>query len=169
MKVAVMRTLLVRQIYLILMLVFSAPALSAQRKSGGSVPDARLIGNVSGVDAADGCGCYFQFPNEDRNPERYVFFEDAGKGSPLMNIGGRNVKLKLISSTEPPDGVKRKGERFSQRYASGDIKIRMDFAATSVCPPPYDPECVANSYDVLLTAIKGTRRQTIKAVGGCGC
>ncbi len=150
------------------MLVFSTPALLAQ-KSGGRVSNARLIGNVSGVTVADSCGCYFHFANEDKNSERYVFFEDARKESPVMNIGGRNVKLKLISSTEPPGGVKRKGERFSRRYASGDIKIRMDFVVTSVCPPPYDPGCVANRYEVMLTAIKGPRRQRIKAVGGCGC
>ena len=147
------------------MLILSTRPLLAQRKSDERVP-ARLIGSVNQV--ADSCGCYFQLQNEDRNPAGYVFFEDPGK-SPVMNIGGRNIKLKLISSTEPPDGLKRKGERFSRRYSSGDIKIRMDLVATSVCPPPYDPECVGNGYDVTLTAIKGTRRQTIKAEGGCGC
>lgn len=65
--------------------------------------------------------------------------------------------------------VRGKGERFSRRYASGGVKVRLDFAATRVCPPQYNPECVANSYDVTLTATAGTRRQTIKAVGGCGC
>jgi hypothetical protein len=126
-----------------------------------------LIGDVNKV--ADSCGCYFRLANEDGNSERYVFFEDAREGAPLMNIGGRNVRIRLVSSTEPTEGVKRKGERFSRRYASGDIKVRMGFVATSVCPPPYDPECAANSYDVTLTVIKGTRRQTVKAVGGCGC
>jgi hypothetical protein len=164
-----MRIELVSQVFLILMLFFSTPAPFAQRKSGGRVPDTRLIGNVSGVTVADSCGCYFRFRNEDGNSERYVFFEDASKGSPLVNIGGRNVELKLISSTEPSNGLRRKGEWFSRRYASGAIKVRMDFVATSVCPSSYNPECVANSYDVMLTVIKGARRQTIKAVGGCGC
>ena len=109
---------MVRQMFLILMLVFSTPALLAQRKSGGKFPNDRLIGNISGLTIADNCGCYFHLPNEDTNPEGYVFFEDDSE-VPVMNIGGRNVKLKLISSTEPPDGVKRKGERFSRRYASG--------------------------------------------------
>ena len=151
------------------MLLLSTTELLAQRRSGERIPNTRLIGHVSGVTVAESCGCYFKFPNEDKNSERYVFFEDASKESPVMNIGGRNVKLKLISSTEPPDGIKRNGERFSRRYVSGSIKIRMDFVATRVCPPPYNPECVANNYDVTFTAVKGGRRQTLKAVGGCGC
>ncbi len=162
-----MRIILVKQISLILLLSFSTSALLAQRKPGGRVPNSRLIGRVNRM--ADGCGCYFRFANEDWSPERYVFFEDVSQGAPLMNIAGRDIKLRLVSSTEPSTGVTRKGERFSRTYASGDIKVRLGFVATSVCPPPYDPECVANSYDVTLTTIKGTRRQTIKASGGCGC
>ena len=150
-----------------MMLFFSTPALLAQRKSGGRVPPTRLIGNVNQV--ADSCGCYFRLASEDESSNRYVFFEHASEGPPVMNIGGQNVRLRLESSSEPPEGVKRKGERFSRRYSSGGITIRMGFVATSVCPGPYDPECVGNSYDVTLTAIKGAHRQTIKAVGGCGC
>ena len=154
-------------VLLILSLIFSSAAPSLQRASGGRVPGTRLMGTVNKV--ANGCGCYFRPVGEDASSNRYIFFEDASEGAPLMNIGGRDVRLRLISSTEPPGGVGRKGERFSRRYAAGNIKIRMSFVATSVCPGSYDPECVGNSYDVTLTASKDTRRQTVKAEGGCGC
>ena len=61
-----------------------------------------------------------------------------------MNIGGRDVKLRLVGSTEPPNGVQeKKGEQFSRWYASGAVKVRMVFVAESVCPPPYDPKMLA--------------------------
>ena len=166
-KVEVTRIVMVEPVLLILSLIISTHAPSAQRASSGRVPSARLIGHISKV--ADDCGCYFRSAGEGASSERYIFFEDASEEAPLMNIGGRDVRLRLISSTERPGGVRRKGERFSRRYASGDIKIRMSFVATRVCPSPYDPECAANHYDVTLTASKGARRQTVKAVGGCGC
>ena len=154
-------------VLLILVLVVSPPALWGQRKSGGAAPRARLIGAVSRV--AEGCGCYFRPTDRDEGAERYVFFEDASEGAPVMSIGGREVRLRMVSSTEPPGGVRRRGERFSRRYAAGAVRVRMEFVATSVCPPPYDAECAANGYEVRLTATEGARRQTIKAVGGCGC
>ena len=162
-----MRIVICKQISLILMLVFPTPIPGAQRISVGRAPQTRLIGNVSKV--ADGCGCYFKLEGEGGSSERYVFFEDATLGSPIMNIDGRHVRLRLVSSTEPSGGVSRKGGRFSRRYAARGVKVRMEFVTASVCPPPYDPECVANGYDVTLTATKGSRRQTIRAVGGCGC
>ena len=166
-NVEITRIVMAQHVLLILSLIFSTPAPSLQRASGGSVPSARLIETVNKV--AEGCGCYFRPAGEDASSKRYIFFEDASEGAPLMNIGGRDVRLRLISSTEPVGGVGRKGERFSRRYAAGDIKIRMYFVATSVCPGPYNPECVANSYDVTVWASKGARRQTVKAEGGCGC
>ena len=158
---------MVKQILLTLMLLASTPALLAQRKPDGRVSNARLIGSVNKV--ADSCGCYFRSAKEHENSQRYVFFEDGSQGLVLMNIGGQSVRLRLVSSTEPPGGVSRNGERFIRRYASGATRIRMDFVATSVCPGPYDRECLGNSYKVKLTAIKGAQKQTIKVVGGCSC
>lgn len=152
------------EVILILSLVFSTGASSVQRKSSRRVPNSQLIGSIKKV--ADDCGCYFRSAGE--SSERYVFFEDANE-PPLMNIGGRDVRLWLIVSSEPTDGVQKKGEQFSRWYASGDIRIRMSFVATSVCPGSYDSECAANHYEVTLIASQGARRQTVKAVGGCGC
>jgi hypothetical protein len=156
-----------KQISLIMTLIFSVSALAAQNNPGKSSPPLRLIGNVK--KSAEGCGCYFRSVKEDKNSERYVFFEDASEHAPLMNIDGRNVKLRLINSTELSGGVERKGGRFSRSYASGAIRIRLDFVAVSVCPAPYNPECVASRYEITLIVNKASRRQKIKAVGGCGC
>lgn len=153
------------EVLLILSLIVSTHIPVIQRESSGRGANSRLIGSINKL--ADDCGCYFRSAGE--SSERYICFEDATEEAPLMKIGGREVWLRLINSTEPSGGVRRKGERFSRKYASGDIKILMSFVATSVCPGTYDPECAANHYEVTLTARKGARRQTVKAVGGCGC
>lgn len=152
------------EVLLILSLIVSTHVPAIQRVSIRRGNNSRLIGSIKKV--AEDCGCYFRSSGE--SSERYIFFEDADE-PPLMNIGGRDVRLWLISSSEPTHGVQKKGERFSRWYASGDIRIRMSFVATSVCPESYDSECAANHYDVTLTASQGARRQTVKAVGGCGC
>jgi hypothetical protein len=85
-----------------------------------------------------------------------------------MNIDGSDVKLKLISSSEPSGGVRRKGERFSRNYVSGGVRVRMDFVTASVCAPN-DEGCESTNYDVTVSVRIGGRRQTVKAVGGCGC
>ena len=153
---------------LLLILLLATVALSALAQKRLPERNAGLIRNVSGAVEVQGCGCYFQFPNEGRNSNRYLFFEDFSEESPLMNIDGENVRLKLVSSSEPSGGVPKKGERFSRNYVSRGAKVRMDFVTTSVCAPN-DEACESTGYDVTVTVWKGGLKQTVKAVGGCGC
>jgi len=37
-------------------------------------PQKHRLGNIKNSKIADGCGCYFQFPNSQRNSEKYMFF-----------------------------------------------------------------------------------------------
>jgi hypothetical protein len=161
-----MRTTTSKTLLLILLLTPAALSAPAQKH----VPDrnARLIRNIRGRVEAQGCGCHFQFLNEDRNSNHYLFFEDFSEESPLMNINGGNVRLKLVGSSEPSGGVKKKGERFSRSYMSGNVKVRIDFVTTSVCAAN-DESCESTGYDVTVMVMKGGREQTVKAVGGCGC
>ena len=149
-----------------LLLVMAASLISAQKRPVAR--KAQLIRNISLPAEIQGCGCYFQFPKEDPNSNRYVFSEDFSEDPPLMNIDGENVRLKLVSSSEPSDGVSKKGQKFSRNYVSGDIRVRMDLVTTSVCAPN-DESCESTGYDVMITVSKGLRKQTVKAVGGCGC
>lgn len=149
-------------------LLLAPITLSALAQKRSPDRDAGLIRNVSGAVQVQGCGCYLQFPNEDRSSNRYIFFEDFSQESPLMNVDGENVRLKLVSSSEPSDGVKRKGDRFSRNYVSGDVKVRLDFVTASVCAPK-DESCESTGYDVTVTVWKGSRKQIMKAAGGCGC
>ena len=162
----VMRITVSRYFLLALALALSAPVLMAQKKQGGRVTDTKLIGYVSGVDI-DGSGCDFQLVGETRRSRRYIFYENDSDGVPYMNIDGRNVRLKLVGSSEPYRRSERKGERFSRRYASGDVKVHMDIVVTSVCAPN-DEQCEFTGYKATVTVSKGSRKQTVEAVGGCG-
>lgn len=151
---------------LALTLALSTPVLPAQKRRGAQINDKKLIGYVGGVDVG-ASGCDFQFAGESRSSMRYIFFEDISDGVPYMNIDGRNVRLKLVGSTEPYRGAERKGERFVRRYTSGDIRVRMDIVVTKVCDP-YDESCEFNWHKAVITVTRGNRTQTVEAVGGCG-
>ena len=148
------------------LLACGVSADAAQRGAKRS-PGRALVGNIKGAVDDSSCGCNFRFPSE-RDARRYVFFEDFAAEPPLMNVGGRDVKLKLVRTTEPDAGVRKRGDRFSRWYTSGKLKVRMDFVATRVCPSGVE-ECESNSYRVIISAREGSRRQTVRVVGGCGC
>jgi hypothetical protein len=148
------------------MLALSTPVLMAQKKQSARGIDTKLIGYVSGIDV-EGSGCDLQLAGEKRSSRRYIFFENDSDGVPYMNIDGRNVRLKLVSSTEPYRRAERKGERFSRSYTSGDVRVRMDIVVTSVCAP-HDEQCEFTGYKATVTVSKGSRKQTVKATGGCG-
>jgi hypothetical protein len=151
---------------LVLALVFSAPTLGAQDGRSARAAGARLVGYLSGVDV-EGSGCGFRLAGERRSSSRYIFFEDFSDEAPYMNIGGKNVRLRLVSSSEPSNGAVRKGQRFSRSYIAGEVRVGMRMAVTSVCAPN-DEQCEYTGYRATITVSKGGRRQTVRAVGGCG-
>ncbi len=84
-----------------------------------------------------------------------------------MNIGGRDVKLSLVSvqGRIGKDGV---DTRSTERYATGDITVVGRYIVTKVCAPE-DENCESTSYSVTFVVTKGRQSQTVKAVGSCGC
>ena len=145
---------MVKQVSLLLILLLPAPAPPTRSEAGRRAPDARLIGSVRRT--ADDCGCYFRAAGQEAGSERYLFFEEAGEGASLMTIGGRDVRLRLVTSKEPSGGARRKRERLSRRYASWRRKDSHVFRSDRrVRRPPYDPECRANGYAETITASEG--------------
>jgi hypothetical protein len=127
-----------------------------------------LVANLSQNAVGEGCGCYFKFRGTPRRVERYMFFLSIEGDQELawMNIGGRDVKLRLVT------GLNRKRERVGSRrretYASGDITVTATYVATQVCARN-DENCESTGYDVTFLVKKGTRSQVVKASGYCGC
>lgn len=148
-----------------------ATAVIAQGQSSAKASGRPLIGNIKNSSVVEGCGCYFQFPSESRkrNSNRFVFWSESEQEA-LMNIDGRDTKLKLVNSTNPPQEVKV-GSRSSDTYTTSDgkITIRFDKVVTQMCKPG-DEDCEFTAEDATITTFKGGRRgQAIKVTGGCGC
>jgi hypothetical protein len=147
------------------------PHAKAQVKSSkdrNSSAGKSMIGNIKDKNAAEGCGCYFSFPSEDRKRfPRYVFTSDLEEKSAWMNIDGQDVRLKLVQSTEPRKGPKV-GSRLTRTYVAAGIKVRAVYVTTRICQPD-DENCESTDYRANFTVKKGGRQQTISLKGGCGC
>jgi len=116
-----------------------------------------------------GCGCNFQTPQERKknSSTRFVFWNALSEPEAWMNIDGRDTKLRLVSSKDPR-GREKKGSRSSRRYKAGDTIVQIDRIATQVCGPK-DEGCEVTLYDGTIRVTKGSRKQTIKVSGDCGC
>jgi hypothetical protein len=113
----------------------------------------------------DGCGCGFwpvgRKPKfNDPQTQKYILIGNYDKQA-WMNIDGNIVQLRLVKDTTKYKG--RKGARYYQTYQSGNTTVNV--------------ECVATGYgdthalfcNSTITVIKGAKKQTLKAVGDCGC
>lgn len=137
---------------------------SAQRAS-----KSRLVGNLTGKNLVDGCGCEFQFRGTGRNSGKYMFAEsiEGKSSSPWMNIDGRDVVLRVIKDWKP--GVKeRVGSRSVRTFAAAGISVSATFIATRVCADK-DESCESSDYNATFVVKKGGRVETVKAFGTCGC
>jgi hypothetical protein len=139
------------------------------KQTNATGPATQLVGNIKNYSVVDGCGCYFQFPAEEKKQQsnRYILMADIDEDDAWMNIDGRDVKLRLIKRTNPA-GKERKGSRSSRKYTAKGITVQVDRIATSVCAPS-DESCEFTGYSATITVTKGNRKQVVKTSGGCGC
>jgi hypothetical protein len=126
------------------------------------------VENIRDASVVEGCGCYFQFPAEWKNKQsdKYVFMEGIDDEGAWMNIGGKDVNLKLVGSNDK--SVFGVGARSSKRYGANGIAVRVDLVVTRVCKPG-DEQCESTDYDATFTVTKAGRKRVIKAKGVCGC
>ncbi len=128
------------------------------------------IGELKNSDRAEGCSCSFQVPSEarKRNSTKFIFVSELGSDVGWMNLNGRDIRLKLIRSTQNARGRIRVGDRFYEEYSGSGFSVRIDYTVTRVCPPR-DEGCEWTKYNVTITASKGSSSQSIKGAGECGC
>jgi hypothetical protein len=162
-----MKKAITKQFAFLLILALSpVPLLAQQRRPRAKAMPTPLIRNINNAKIHD-CGCYFHLASYGELSSKYIFFEEFSKDAPIMNIEGKDVKLKLISSTQSRGGKEKKGDRFRRIYRAGSVRISIDLIVTDVCGA--DEDCESTSYKATITATKGNRKQTIKVLGGCGC
>lgn len=131
-------------------------------------PSALRFGVVADQgDFHDG-GCELLLSSDSSDPyrsERYVFMSDFN-GRAVMNINGHDTRFTLVRSTESRKQP-RKGDRSSYWYASGSIKVEVDYTVTGVCPPD-DESCEVFYYRAMIHVTSGPLRKSIVAHGLCG-
>jgi len=145
--------------------------LQLQSFAQSSPPNAAktaLIGTVTNPDRVEGCGCYLQTPAEHlkKNSKRFVFMSGLENQPAYVNLAGKDVELKQVSSNEPK--VAKKGQTFSKSYSGANSKVQLDFLTTQVCGP-HDEECEVTNYEATLNAQQAGESQSVKLVGECGC
>lgn len=128
------------------------------------------IAELKNSDVVDGCSCGFQTAVEAKKPDsqKFLFLSELGTSEGWMNINGKDIKLKLVKTTENTRRRARVGDRFYEEYSSPGVKVRIDYTTKWVCPPR-DESCEVTNYDVAITVTKGKSSKTLKAKGSCGC
>ena len=149
---------------IVLCQILIAPVGTAkQKKISAQAANKPLIAYIKNEDLVDMCGCAYEHITKDRG---YTFSSDPTGETTWMNIDGLDINLKLTHF----GGAKRHriGSHYWETYEAEGVKVRLVRVVTHLCRP-YSSECETTNYDVILTVIKGDRRQTVKARGQCGC
>lgn len=143
------------------LICFSAQDVTAQNAS-------LKVSNIK-QKGIEGCGCGFQLSSEARNnySQKMIFFSEDNKTA-LMNIDGKDVKLKLSKAGARPKNEK-KGSRFYEEYKTGTTTVRLDYLTTFTCAESSNEDCEAFNYNVTITVTKGNLRKVVKTSGACGC
>lgn len=127
----------------------------------------RLVGNLNLPPAIENCGCYFYRDSRQR-PGALVYFFDFSSGLPLMNVQGNDTQVSPDTQSDLQNWPTRRGGRFRWGFSAGQVRITVRGTATRVCAPD-DERCESTDFDVSIEARRGPARQTLHAVGGCGC
>jgi hypothetical protein len=98
----------------------------------------------------EGAGCYFSYPNNDRD----TIFYSGGEG-PIINIDGRDIQLKLVKT-------KTVGKRTIDTYSSGNIVVTVDLLQLKQLEG-------GSTYKVVMSVQRGSSKNVVQLRGGCGC
>jgi hypothetical protein len=118
------------------------PKLLAKQKS--SLQIGKIQQNV------EGAGCYFSYPNNDSE----TIFHSGGEGT-IINIDGQDIQLKRVKT-------KTVGKRTIDTYSSGNIVVTVDLLQLKQLEG-------GSTYKVVMSVQRGSRKNVVKLVGGCGC
>jgi hypothetical protein len=151
---------------LLLIACSTLPGLAQAKAQSHEAPIPIRVGMVRDKTPFEEGGCSLQLPADHKKQNQlYVFMSDLDDNA-VMNLDGRDTKLKPTSHREPKSEPK-KGDRSTFNYAAKGTSVRVDFVATEVCSPN-DDGCEVTSYDATITLTRGAARQVVKAQGICG-
>jgi hypothetical protein len=147
-----------------------SPEVTQNKQSPTPTPDnAPKIGVIREW-KFDGCILALRLPEDyESNSNKYIFYGEDSTDEAQMNIDGRDVDLKLVSS----DVGKRKwkvGDRFSETYAGKNLKARIDYVVTEPCDPVAVEEgCETSKCNATITVDRNGAERQVKTIGSCRC
>ncbi|WP_462116762.1 hypothetical protein, partial [Lysobacter xanthus] len=95
---------------------------------------------------------------------REIFLASAEDGSwAAMNIGGRDVSLRLLSER----GSLLPGHVLVRTFAARGTRVVARFKVTQACAA--GDSCENQDYKVIFEVTQGKRRQIVRATGSVGC
>ena len=132
--------------------------------------DKLVIGIIRRVPSAifSNCSSTLQLSEDDqKHNDRYVFVDDLGK-TVLMNIDGKDIRLRPVSHKEPK-GEPKKGDKSVSIYTDGNaINVRIDYVLTEPCNPK-EEHCEVTYYDATIAVTRSGLKRVVKAKGAIGC
>ena len=141
-------------------LVTSAVLLMASLTAPSAEPVAPLIKPVSDPLVLDSPYWYVRTPAD----ESKVFFLFDDHYAALMNIDGSDVLLNLTGKHGSAGKV---GDVIALEFEADKIRVQARFKVSWLCPKS-DDDCSVTSYDVTIKVTKGSRSESIDAVGSSG-
>jgi hypothetical protein len=121
----------------------------------------KLVNAIQNTRELQGAAC-----SVSRADQKIIFWSTDDREA-LMNINGRDVRLKLVSTSNTTEGRGKVGDRWVATYKSGKMVVKITRVTTFVCPIG-DQECEVTRYAVTIKVRNGDRQETVKATGECG-
>jgi hypothetical protein len=115
----------------------------------------------------DGCGCYFNFPDDgNKEGNGYVFLAEIDDRA-QMNIDGKDVMLQYVRRIDT-EGEIKVGSTQSEYYKSENTEVGVEYVVRKLCDPN-DEACESIEYSATITVTRNGISRKISALGSCGC
>ena len=124
-----------------------------------------LVGSLRSQRAIRGCNWSVSVPSLEGS---YYLLAEIDDSVVLMNVGGRDIKLRRRDSNTAGD-LSRVGGTLKRVYESGDVRVDASYTLTSVCPPHSEGGCEVTRFDATLRVQRGSKVETVQGHGEVGC
>nr|CAS02448.1 putative integron gene cassette protein [uncultured bacterium] len=144
-------------------LVIAQLLLSSAPSPGRELSEARLLAPLHNQSAVDGCSWSASSRGVGKG---YIFLAEYDQSKILMNIGGVDTDLRLISSR---GNLSRLGSVATDVYRSqAGTVVYATYRTTWRCPVGQE-SCEVTRFDATYEVTTGSRRQVVHGTGAVGC
>jgi hypothetical protein len=132
----------------------------------------KMISSIKNSHDTGGCGCVFQSNQKSKKYYKHdVYVSDYEKDA-WMNINGSDVKLKLSGNINQWEILNEKNNIHGHKYSNDNIYVKIDIIETKKSNTDegvWSIEKEIYDYSSTITVIIDNYKETITAIGFCGC